>query len=459
MNQQYAEPRNSPHSRNNLPATLDPTAARFSLRSLLIAIAIFAVASAAGGAVLRQCSENARQRLMIFWALLLVGVITWIAIQFARRRRAERRAGPSLLQMAANSDRPNVLLVTSNILRGVLIVFLITIFSLVVALQTNSPSAIEGLLAWGFPLLSSIGLISYTVSHCLWGGDVHLCEFGVLWDQRMMPWSDVVNCQWKGRNGDRLELYGIDADNAAPSIAIHVWSEDREAVQKILNAKRNPSRLLLDGREIDIAKAPITSVVGKPHFRKHFWCAIVGLFSGATLVQVYFWWPAGARGFDEAMMVGVFVCIFVFGLERRWTTKRAGAPIGLLFARRGWLGFVATVLAAVTLYASSRYVIWPTDWLAYIAGICYLYLSFKTISYFFVTELQLRANGIVMPGAFFCPWRRVRVVKWEPAHSRLVLRAGGLRTIVAHVPPPNADSIAALLNEKLGWQQSMNPAS
>ncbi len=323
--------------------------------------------------------------------------------------------------------------------------------SFLVATWKNSSNVFEFILPCAFPLILLVESSSHYLPGLLWGGEIRLCEFGVLWDQQMLPWDRLVDCKWKGWNGDRLEPHSVDAPNGRPILAIRVAPEDRDAVQEILEAKRNRSPLVVDiGQQVGIGRAPIREVIGKEHFRRHLWRIIVAIGAGAGLFGLGLWRPTGLRQFDEWRLYGFYICLFVLPFEWRWSATRGGAPLARIFARRGWIGFLATLFVALILYGISSFMLWPADWIAWVAGIAFWYLAIKAGSYFFMTELHLRANGIVIPGAFFSPWAKVKVVKWDPVRSNeLVLCAGSWRRIFAIVRSEHRDAIAGLLKEKL----------
>jgi hypothetical protein len=434
-------------------STAEPSDARFSMRALLAVMAAVSVVSAAAGAVLQQCSEEIRTRLIVFWAACLASTIGLAAVQFSRRRRAERQAGPTLLRLPRSGDRSASDYSTwVAILRGFIILIGLVFGSLLVTTWNASSNVFEFIFPWAFPLILLVVSSSHFFPALLWGGEIRLCECGVLWDQQMLPWDRLIDWKWKGWIGDRLELHSLDTPNDRPELAIRVAPEVREAVEKILEAKRNRSPLLVDiGQQVGIGRAPIHEVIGKEHFRRHLWRIIVAIGAGVGLFGLGFWRPTGLRQFDEWRLYGFYICLFVLPLEWRWSARRGGAPLARIFARRGWIGFLATLFVALILYAVSSFMLWPADWIAWIAGIAFWYLAIKTGSYFFMTELHLRANGIVIPGAFFSPWAKVKLVKWDPVRSNeLVLRAGSWRQIFAIVPSERSDAIAALLGEKIG---------
>ncbi|HEX5470925.1 MAG TPA: hypothetical protein VFW73_03515, partial [Lacipirellulaceae bacterium] len=260
-----------------------------------------------------------------------------------------------------------------------------------------------------------------------------------------------VDCRWKGWGKDRLELHSVDTHSNRPLIAIRVAPQDRDAVEHILEARRNRSPLLIDiGKQVGLGKASIIDVIGKEHFRRHSWRVVVGIICTAGLVGLGLLRPTGISEFDDVRLYGLYFGVFVLSFERRWSLSRGGTPVAQLFARRGWTVFLLMLSVALTLYVVNSYMFWPTDWMATIAGFAFWYLTIKVATYFCITQLDLRLNGIVMPGALFCRWSKIKVVKWDPALSNeLVLRVGSLSPIFATVPSEHRDAIAKLLKEKV----------
>jgi hypothetical protein len=154
------------------------------------------------------------------------------------------------------------------------------------------------------------------------------------------------------------------------------------------------------------------------------------------------------REFDDVFRVAVFIFIFTNAWKVFWTTKNAGAPLARLFARRDLIGFLTNVALGVAVYYVSAQALWPYSWCYYGAALLYVYFAFNALTYYFMTELDLRTEGIVMVGAFRWPWRGIRVTAAERGSEAIFVLRRRWRRVIATVPHDEADLVGQVLQEK-----------
>src|SRR5687768_3987501 len=82
------------------PATLaEPTEARFSMRSLFVAMAVVALLAALLGPIVRSLRPEQQIRLLATWGIWLAAVVGWVGYQVWQRSVVERLAGATLLRL------------------------------------------------------------------------------------------------------------------------------------------------------------------------------------------------------------------------------------------------------------------------------------------------------------------------------------------------------------------------
>jgi hypothetical protein len=203
-------------------------------------------------------------------------------------------------------------------------------------------------------------------------------------------------------------------------------------------------------RTVGVGQVPLLTVFRTPHLWRHLGRVFVSMICGLGLWLLVIARPIGWREFSDALGIGFYFSIFLIIVQWRWIGRNAGPLVVRVFARRDWLGFVGSIAAAVGIYLAMDHLILPWGWLGYLAGVAYCYLAFNTLSYFFLTQLDLRKDGIVMPRAFCWPWESVQVLKWDRENTgRLALRRGW-RRVYASVPQEQRTAMDAMLRVKLG---------
>lgn len=299
-------------------------------------------------------------------------------------------------------------------------------------------------------LILVIGAIAHFAPAALWQHALKFCEKGILWDQRVLPWDELIEHQWTGARKHHLELYDIDAPANNPWEVIPVPPERKAEIEALL-AKMAPQISLAwaRARRVGLGQVPISSVYRARHLRRHLGHAIAGALCGAGLWLLAILRPTGMREFDEALHFGLLIVVFVAASGWRWIGRNAGPLNVRLFARRDWIGLIANVAGAIAVYLLADQLVWRWGWLGYAGGLAFWVMVFNAAAYFIWTQLDLRKNGIVIPRALYWRWANVDVVEWDREKSgRLVFRRG-YRRVFAIVPPEQREAVDALLREKL----------
>ena len=198
---------------------------------------------------------------------------------------------------------------------------------------------------------------------------------------------------------------------------------------------------------VSFSQTPLFSVFRYPHFRNHLIFVALSVAAGAWLIYLGWVQTTGTREFQDALLFAIFAWSFLQGWRFRWLFRNSGAPIGRVFGRRDILGFAANLGAVLGLYYATINLLWPFWWMGYVAGAAFVYFVISTVSYYFLTQLDLRPERAIIPGALSWAWERVELHRWDAARGRLVL-GRGWRRVTAFVPPDQTEAVDRLLREK-----------
>jgi hypothetical protein len=336
--------------------------------------------------------------------------------------------------------------------------FLLVLLTLVLAsfmiwMQSTAPGGADWIFQYGMPLFLSLGSISHFAPRFLWMREVRFCEAGVLWDQQVLEWDRLIEYQWKGRGEQKLQLFGVDSPRDVPMVSIPVTRSNRIIAQEILDSRRkliDPANKL----RVGVGQVPVTEFLTTSHLRRHTPAILASLVCGGALILLGLFREAGIAEFDQAKLVGIYLWASLSAVWQ-WRRRNAGGAIMRIFARRDWLGFVVTMLLALGIYEAASHMILQWGWLYFVAGLAFVYLAMRTVSYFFITQLDLREKGIVMFGGFYWPWPTIRLVSWDPRRSGRLVLARGLRRVIGTVMPEQRETVSRVLREKLGYESCL----
>ena len=201
---------------------------------------------------------------------------------------------------------------------------------------------------------------------------------------------------------------------------------------------------------MSIGEIPLSTIIRTKHYRWHLWG---GLVSAVCVLGAYYLIvenESGVREFDHSFVIGVFASCLGMAWRRKRDGRKSGAPFIRLFARRDLLGFVVILTATIGLYFIGTQHAWPSALPIYVAGLGCAYTTVQSVTYYFLTQLDLCENGVAFRGAFFWPWQAVRLVSWDQEDRGRLVLARGWRRVVGFAAPEQRDAVDALLKEKLG---------
>lgn len=214
-------------------ASLDATEVRFNTRSLLIVMAVGAVAASALGAFIRQFPPDARPRLLVFWGVLAAIMAALVVFHAWRRRVAERKAGHVLLQVAKHSYFFLRQPVRATYLAGGLSLLIAPAMwvgcSFIIA--KSPPSEWWRMINYG--TIYSIFLSGAGITY-FWWRRIRMCENGVVVRNRFLPWTNCKRWYWDACTKNVLVMefsgYGL--------LPVQVTEDSRPAAEAIMNEKR-----------------------------------------------------------------------------------------------------------------------------------------------------------------------------------------------------------------------------
>ena len=215
---------------------LRSTDVSFGVRAMLFVTVPVALIASVAGWFLRSIAPDERARVAAAWTMWLALLVAWIAVAAGRRLRFEKRAGRTIMRLPIYGGNPDWRLFNRWVLSGTLVLFgfLGLFWSAANAMQTQT---IGGTVwaVFNFGSLTLAGLAAYSVTLWWWGRDIRLCEAGVLWDRRIIPWSEVHE-RWDP-DRDTLTLSGLDQHRRRLVCAVLVPEQRREAVLALLQEK------------------------------------------------------------------------------------------------------------------------------------------------------------------------------------------------------------------------------
>ena len=314
--------------------------------------------------------------------------------------RAEQDAGLTILQLPLRPTRSCRASLTGRLLTLVPLSLVTWLIASYLIVQASAPGgAGTWILSYAFPVMLAV-ITTGGLPTLLWQNRIRFCEYGVLWDRTMHPWSELLEYKWT-HHGGKLELHSVDAPNNRPWVTLTVAINRRAALQELMDAKLAATpKLPVDARRVGIGQVPLHTVFLKPHLRKHLLAIALSLTCGLALAYLVWGRGSGTREFDDACLIAMYLWVFTNSWKLRWFVRNPGAPRARVFARRDLLGLAAIVATALVIYYATTRYMWPFSWLGYAAGLAFVYLTLSTLTYFFITQLDLREEGVVMPGDF-----------------------------------------------------------
>jgi hypothetical protein len=216
---------------NSTAVSAEPTDVRFSTRSMLVIMAVTAVAATALGSFLRCFPAEAQLRLWIWWGSLIAVMAAIVAISARLRFRAEKKAGRVLFQLAPHSyffpKAPRL----AACLIGALLLASAPAFWVFGSFFVAKPNPKEWtqMLNWG-TFYSLVGSGS-GMTYLWWHGRIRLAENGVVIRHEFVPWQNCKSYYWDACYPNILVM------QLNRPTAVCVPAETRDAVTDLLKAK------------------------------------------------------------------------------------------------------------------------------------------------------------------------------------------------------------------------------
>lgn len=223
---------------------------RFNSRTLLLVTIPVAVVAAVVGPVFRTLAPDEQLRVGVAWTGWLALVSACIFFVARSRIRIEKQAGRTIIRLPIYGMNPRWRRLNLCLLSGALALFgLLSLYF--VAEQAIAAESIGGALiaAANFYAIFLAAMMAHSVAVWWWSRDIRLAEAGVLWDRRLMRWSNVRE-RWDP-DRDVLRLQGLDQRNLELSCDVVVPDEEREKVAALLAEKLGANRPQLRNADTD----------------------------------------------------------------------------------------------------------------------------------------------------------------------------------------------------------------
>ena len=174
------------------PASVpEATEARFTIRSLFVAMAVVAVIAALAGPIVRRLPPDSQIRQLIAWGIWLAGSVAWLGYQVRKRFEAETLAGRTLLRLPMFDERvPNVTPFRRRlnvVLAGFMTLLVMFVIGETVLIPRPGQALNHVVFEFGWMSLFSIWWTARAVTMFWWRTSVRFGERGVLWDRRVLP--------------------------------------------------------------------------------------------------------------------------------------------------------------------------------------------------------------------------------------------------------------------------------
>jgi hypothetical protein len=441
------------------PVTLaEPTEARFSMRSLFIAMAIVELLSAVLGPLVRGLKPHEQTRLLATWAIWLAATFSWIAFQARRRFQAERLAGATLARLPMFDEKVGSAVRARwwfNVVAGAcLALWMFSIMSSQAIFTLAAGLNLSGIALWGAVAMWFAARIA---TSAWWRNNIRFCEGGVLWDTHVVKWDYIIQHRWNDSKKNVLELKGIDQSNREVAWKIPVPDERRDEIQSLFSERMTKGDSAASGHSIlELGRIPISTAVKNPNFPRYLAGLVLRVPAVIALFIVVANGPADIREFDGAIFPGIVVAIVLATVSWRWIGKQAGPPLVRLSGHRGWLGFWVYAAAATILYFAATYLSGTsavlTSWPFYAIGLAFGWAVANAFRYLYPRHIDLRASGVSLPGELFWPWEKLRMVRWDYEGNGKLVLARGWQRLCAKVPQEQREAVNVALSERLANQ-------
>jgi hypothetical protein len=209
----------------------ESTEVRFRLRSLLIVMAVVAVAATILGWFLRRF-PNSREQLLIYWGILSLLLVAICVLKSWRRYRAEKKAGRIMCQLTPHSyffPRSSRVAAASAGATLLSIGAAMWLFNSFLIADENWGAAFS--IVWNsFYMLLILGS---GITCFWWRRSIRICDHGVVVREKFLPWDKCRWFYWDAGNRDVIVIEW----RGASRIAAQVPPKRRDNVESLLRAK------------------------------------------------------------------------------------------------------------------------------------------------------------------------------------------------------------------------------
>lgn len=227
------------HESANSAYPPDPTDVQFSTRSLLIIMAVVAVAATALGAFIRSFPADVRLSLAAYWSVLVLIMIGLVVYHARKRYVAEQQAGRVLFVLPTHSYFFPHMPWLGKALLGSFLVATGPAVWFAFSFAVERGGFVQALLNWGTyygPAATGAGITVF------WWRHVRMAERGIVVRSKFVPWESALRWYWDACNKNVV----VVESRLTGRVAATVPPEDRAAVDSLLReqAPRQPASLL-----------------------------------------------------------------------------------------------------------------------------------------------------------------------------------------------------------------------
>jgi hypothetical protein len=220
----------------------EPTDVRYGTRSLLVAMATFAVALTALSALLQSFPADMRPQLAVSWLVLFLILGACVAYNARRRYLAEKQAGVVRFRLVPHSYWfPRMPSLARALLGTLLLIYapVIWLGMSLIAVAEDTPVWTQ---AFNWHTYFAIWASASGMNYLWWHRKVRVCEHGLVVRHKFIPWGDCRRWYWDAVYRDVI----VVGYNQNEKVALKTPTEERAAVEGFVSRRtfRIPSEKL-----------------------------------------------------------------------------------------------------------------------------------------------------------------------------------------------------------------------
>jgi hypothetical protein len=217
---------NEPH---NAAKSLNQTEVRFSIRSLLILMAVLAVVVSALGAFIRRFPPEARLRLSIYWSVLAALMLAMFIYTARKRYLAESKAGQVIFRLVPHSYMFPRAPSWGYVLMGIGCLALAPAIWIVDSFWVGDVSNPAWQSVTNINVIYAFMAAAAGFSY-LWWRRIIVAENGLIIRNIFVPWSECRSWYWDACN----RKVAVVRTNIQAMTAMKVPDEERDAIESLL---------------------------------------------------------------------------------------------------------------------------------------------------------------------------------------------------------------------------------